>query len=62
LLAYWLVPLKLGAVWEALLVGGGTVLGCWVFTSWAIARTNLLRPLFGMKKRSMKMAIANANA
>jgi glucans biosynthesis protein C len=62
LLAYWLVPLKLGAIWEPLLVGGGTVLGCWVFTSCVIARTNLLRPLFGMKKRSMKVVRANANA
>ncbi len=53
LLAYWLVPLQLGAGWEPLLVGSGTVLGCWVLTSVLIVRTNWLRPFFGMKKRSM---------
>ena len=49
LLAYWLVPMKLGAVAEPLLVGGGTVLGCWVITSGIVQRVRWLRPLFGLK-------------
>lgn len=51
LLAYWLVPLKLGPVVEPLLVAGGTVAGCWILTSVLIARVNWLRPLFGLKRR-----------
>ncbi|MBL8521852.1 MAG: acyltransferase family protein [Betaproteobacteria bacterium] len=50
LLAYWLVPLKLGPLLEPLLVGGGTVLGCWALTSLVIARVRWLRPLFGLKR------------
>lgn len=49
LLAYWLVPLHMGPVAEPLLVGVGTVLGCWILTSGLIARTPWLRPLFGLK-------------
>jgi hypothetical protein len=49
LLAYWLVPLKLGAVAEPLLVGVGTVLGCWVITAGLIQRVGWIRPLFGLK-------------
>jgi len=49
LLAYWLVPLQVGAVAEPLLVGAGTVLGCWLLTSGLIVRTPWLRPLFGLK-------------
>lgn len=49
LLAYWLVPLKLGPVAEPLLIGLGTVLGCWLLTSGLIARIEWLRPLFGLK-------------
>ena len=49
LLAYWLVPLHIGPVAEPLLVGLGTVLGCWILTSGLIARTPWLRPLFGLK-------------
>ena len=49
LLAYWLVPLKLGPVTEPLLVGIGTVLGCWVITSGIVQRAAWLRPLFGLK-------------
>ncbi|OYU44082.1 MAG: hypothetical protein CFE44_14850 [Burkholderiales bacterium PBB4] len=51
LLAYWLVPLHLGPVAEPLLVGVGTVLGCWVITSGLIQRLKWLRPLFGLKQR-----------
>lgn len=50
LLAYWLVPLKLGPVLEPLLVGGGTVLGCWFITSGLVSRMSWLRPCFGMKR------------
>lgn len=49
LLAYWLVPLKVGAVAEPLLVGVGTVLGCWIITSGIVQRVRWLRPLFGLK-------------
>lgn len=49
-IAYWLIPLKLGAVAEVVLVLGGTVLVCWA--SYAIIRrVPVLRPLFGMKFR-----------
>ena len=49
LLAYWLVPLHLGPVAEPLLVGLGTVLGCWALTSGLIVRLGWLRPLFGLR-------------
>lgn len=51
LLAYWLVPLKIGPVAEPLLVGVGTVLGCWALTSGLIQRVGFIRPLFGLKGR-----------
>ncbi|HJU39708.1 MAG TPA: acyltransferase family protein [Tahibacter sp.] len=50
LIAYWLVPLKLGAVAEVVLVIGGTVVGCAVLVA-VIRRVPVLRPLFGMKFR-----------
>ena len=49
LLAYWLVPIKVGPVAEPLLVGMGTVLGCWLITSVIVQRVKWLRPLFGLK-------------
>ncbi|GGC67121.1 acyltransferase family protein [Undibacterium terreum] len=49
LLAYWLIPLKLGGALEALLVGAGTVLGCWAISSGLVARVGFLRACFGMK-------------
>jgi peptidoglycan/LPS O-acetylase OafA/YrhL len=48
LLAYWLVPLKLGPVAEPLLVASGTVAGCWALTA-VIRRSRWLRPAFGLK-------------
>lgn len=48
LIAYWLVPLKLGGFWECLLVIGGTVGGCWLLYEGLIRRVELLRPLFGL--------------
>jgi len=52
LLAYWLVPLKLGAVVEPLLVVCGTVAGCWLITSGLLARLDWLRPCFGLKRNT----------
>jgi glucan biosynthesis protein C len=49
LIAYWLVPLKLGGFWECLLVIAGTVGGCWVLHEGVIRRIGWLRPLFGLK-------------
>lgn len=49
LVAYWLVPLRLGGFWECLLVTGGTVAGCWLLHEGLIRRSNWLRPLFGLK-------------
>ncbi|MBC7918679.1 MAG: acyltransferase [Rhodoferax sp.] len=54
LLAYWLVPLKIGPVAEPLLVGVGTVLGCWMLTSGLIQRVGWVRPLFGLKGRAAR--------
>jgi hypothetical protein len=61
LIAYWLVPLKLGAVAEVVLVIGGTTLGCAVLYA-VIRRVPLLRPLFGMKYREAKKVRAETAA
>ena len=50
LMAYWLVPLRMGAAWEPLLVLLGTVIGCLVLHEFLIRRINLLRALFGLKR------------
>ena len=47
----WLVPLKTGPITEPLLVGVGTVLGCWMLTSGVIQRVGWVRPLFGLKEK-----------
>ena len=48
LIAYWLVPLKLGGALEATLVLAGTLAGCsGVFA--LVRRVRWLRPLFGLK-------------
>lgn len=49
MLAYWLVPLKIGSIIEPIVVGGGTVLVCWFLTSVVIQRVNWLRLLFGLR-------------
>ncbi|MEO8383972.1 MAG: acyltransferase [Betaproteobacteria bacterium] len=49
LLAFWLVPMKLGPVVEPLLVGFGTVAGCWLITSGLVKRNQWLRACFGLK-------------
>lgn len=51
LLAYWLVPLKLGPVLEPLLILAGTVATCWLGTSLLISKINWLRPCFGLPAR-----------
>lgn len=49
LIAYWLVPLRLGAILECALVVAGTVAGCYVLHEYLIRRVSGLRPLFGLK-------------
>ena len=51
LLAYWLVPLKLGPVIEPVLILAGTVAICWGLTSLVIGKLNWLRPCFGLPAR-----------
>ena len=48
-LAYWLVPLRLGAPLEASLVVGGTIAGCLLLHELLIRRVRWMRPLFGLK-------------
>ena len=48
-IAYWLVPMKLGAVAEPALVLAGTIGGCWVLSVGVIGRFVWLRACFGMK-------------
>ncbi|HEX5693505.1 MAG TPA: acyltransferase, partial [Arenimonas sp.] len=50
LLAYWLVPLQLGAGREATLVVGGTLAAC-LLGHEIVRRVGVLRPLFGLKRR-----------
>lgn len=49
LMAYWLLPLQLGPVFEPMAVLIGTVAGCWLLHMGAIRRSRLLRPCFGLK-------------
>jgi len=46
--AYWLIPLRLGAVLEPLLVLACTMAGCALLHEFAIRRSRWLRPLFGL--------------
>lgn len=50
LLAYWLVPQRLPAGVEAAVVLGGTLLAC-ALGHELVRRVDLLRPLFGLKRR-----------
>ncbi len=50
-IAYWLVPHKIGAVAEPLLIGAATVLGCWFLTT-LISRSAWLRHCFGMRPKT----------
>jgi surface polysaccharide O-acyltransferase-like enzyme len=47
-IAYWLIPLKLGAVTEPALVLAGTICGCWLLSE-GVKRVRWLRPCFGLK-------------
>jgi peptidoglycan/LPS O-acetylase OafA/YrhL len=49
-LAYWLIPLRMPAGVEALVVLAGTIAGCWLISA-AVRRIGFLRPLFGLKRR-----------
>ncbi|KRG83310.1 membrane protein [Stenotrophomonas daejeonensis] len=50
-LAYWLMPMKLGAAAEASLVVAGTVAGCLLLHECLVRRIGWLRPLFGLKRK-----------
>lgn len=56
-LAYWLIPMQLGPVVEPLLVGLGTVAGCWLITSGLVVRVGWLRACFGLKKNSAEVRV-----
>ena len=51
LVAYWLIPLQLGPWLEPTLVIASTIAGCLVLHEFAIRRTALLQPLYGLKRR-----------
>ena len=51
LIAYWLIPLKLGGGLESTLVIGGTIVGCLLLHEYVIRRVGILRPLFGLKRK-----------
>ncbi|WP_374557179.1 acyltransferase [Thermomonas sp.] len=48
-LAWWLIPMRLGAALEASLVVAGTIAGCLLLHEMLIRRVAWLRPLFGLK-------------
>lgn len=48
-LAYQLIPLRLGPVAESAIVVGGTVAGCLLLHEFVVRRNRVLRPLFGLK-------------
>lgn len=52
LLAYWLVPMQLGPRVEATVVVLGTIATCALLHEGVIRRVAVLRPLFGLKRRS----------
>ncbi len=57
LVAYWLVPMRLGPVLEPTLVLLATVAGCWSIFA-LVRRVRWLRPLFGMKSAPRGCAAA----
>jgi glucans biosynthesis protein C len=56
LLAYWLLPLRLGTVLEPTLLLAGTVAGCALLHEGLIRRSRWLRPLFGLDPRKRASA------
>jgi hypothetical protein len=59
-LAFVLIPLRLGPVLEPALVLLGTVAGCLLLHEFAIRRSNWLRPLFGLKRQSVRVRATDA--
>ncbi|MBS0228363.1 MAG: acyltransferase family protein [Proteobacteria bacterium] len=59
-LAYWLIPLHLGAAVEAMLVVGGTIAGCLLLHECLIRRIAWLRPLFGLKLEPKRLPAPDA--
>jgi glucans biosynthesis protein C len=55
-LAFWLVPLRLGAITEGALVLAGTVAGCFLGSE-AVKRVRWLRPVFGLKTKPRPAAL-----
>jgi peptidoglycan/LPS O-acetylase OafA/YrhL len=62
LVAYWIVPLRLGAAVEAALVIAGTVASCYVLHVYVIRRFGWLRVCFGMKPAATKRPNVRAAA
>lgn len=59
-LAYWLVPMRLGAAVEASLVVAGTIAGCLLLHELLVRRVPLLRPLFGLKRVAKPQLLPDA--
>ena len=59
-LAYWLIPMRLGAGIEASLVIFGTLAGCLVLHECLIRRVQWLRPLFGLKRERTRLPLPDA--
>jgi hypothetical protein len=59
-LAFWLIPLHLGAATEAALVVGGTMAGCLLLHEVVIRRSDWLRPLFGLKPMRKPLPLPDA--
>ena len=53
LIAYWLIPMRLGARLEPTLVIGLTIAGCLLLHELVIRRASWLRPLFGLRRQSL---------
>lgn len=62
LIAYWLIPLKLGGGIESTLVIGGTIAGCLLLHEFVIRRVDILRPLFGLKRKRNSNLVGGAQS
>lgn len=62
LIAYWLLPLRLGPIAEPVAVFGGTIAGCWLLHEFVIRRVGWLRPCFGLKTAARLPARSPAEA
>lgn len=61
-LAFVLIPLRLGPLWEPLLVLAGTIAGCLLLHEFVIRRVGVLRPLFGLKRKPKEAVVGEAQA